>query len=82
MTRPRKVEVFWLDARTEAGWQTDDPMFFNVPMSCVGYLVGEKEGNTYIAMTWDKDGDAFADVSAIPTGCILTMIDQDAKQQE
>jgi len=80
MSRPRKVEIFWLDARTEAGWQAEEPLFFNVPMHCVGYYVGEKDANTYIAMTWDPDGESWADVSAIPTGCILAIIDQDAKE--
>jgi hypothetical protein len=73
---PRLIKVVWLDARTVAGWpEGADPMFENPPMCSVGYAMGERGKNTYMAMTWDPATDVFGDVSVIPTGCILAIID-------
>lgn len=73
-TAPRLVKVVWLDARGTAGWSTD-PLYDNPPMYSIGYVVGERGSSLYLAATWDGSEGSYADVSCIPTGCILATID-------
>lgn len=72
---PRLVKIVWLDARGMAGWADGEPMYNNPPMASVGFEVGERGRNTYLALTWDEMTGQFADVSVIPTGCILATIE-------
>lgn len=75
LVMPRLVKIVWLDARGQAGWAEDDPMYTNPAVESVGYEVGVRGQNTYLALTWDESTGKYADVSVIPTGCILAIVE-------
>lgn len=70
---PRLVRVGWLDARIQPGWT--DGHYDNPPMYTVGYLTRRTKKNVFLAGTWDSDKGNYADVSCIPAGCVVTIVD-------
>lgn len=70
---PRLVRVEWLDSRIQPGWT--DASFNNPPMYTVGYLSKRTRKNVFVAGTWDSDKGSYADVSCVPTGCVVAIVD-------
>lgn len=77
---PRLVRIEWLDSRIVPGWT--DGEYVNPPMFTVGYLTRRTKKNTFVAGTWDSDKSNYADVSCVPNGCIVAVIELVEKSPE
>lgn len=71
---PRLVRVEWLDSRIVPGWN-EGGEYDNPPMYTVGYLTRRTKKNVFLAGTWDSDKGNYADVSCVPVGCVVSIVD-------
>ena len=76
----RLVRIEWLDSRIHPGW-ADGTSYDNPPMFTVGYLTKKTQKNTFVAGTWDTDKGNFADVSCVPNGCIVSVVELVPKEE-
>lgn len=73
----RLVEVSWLDISSHHGWyemeELDDLQ--PIPITSVGYYLGEENGVLRIAMGFGKDSYAnrLKEVVVFPKGCVISV---------
>lgn len=69
------VSVLWVDSASKVGWQDAGDHLGPVKIETIGFLVHKNKTQVQVALSRaiENSGAEYADVIAIPTGCIRNM---------
>lgn len=64
------IRVVWLDPQTNAGWIEEETHLESV--ITVGFFIKESDTTLWMASTYHKGTEQYADEMIFPKGCILS----------